>query len=154
MICLLDLLLFVDVSHYFELGNIIQIFHVIVVNIQEYFPEVSWIAWVCYIARRQRSHRIFVILYFNSKIINQNYICIRTKLISVSWHTKWDKQQEISSNLTVLIININSTVIKIKYRLWTFLPLSSVYNRLVYPEFVTGQYNNFKRYVFLVSVAS
>ena len=24
------------------------------VNIQEYFPEVPWIAWMCYIARRQR----------------------------------------------------------------------------------------------------
>ena len=27
-----------------------QIFHVIVVNIQEYFPEVPWIALMCYIA--------------------------------------------------------------------------------------------------------
>jgi hypothetical protein len=27
--------------------DIIQIFHVIVVNIQEYFPEVPWIEWMC-----------------------------------------------------------------------------------------------------------
>ena len=50
----------------------------------------------------------------------------------------------MSSSLTVLIININSTcaVVKIKYRLRTFLPLLSVYNRLVKPEIVTGQYNS------------
>ena len=58
----------------FTENNIIQIFHVIVVNIQEHFPSIPWIGWICYIARRIRpqSHRIFVILYFNSKIINQN----------------------------------------------------------------------------------
>ena len=48
-------------SHLFTSGfpgsssvDIIQIFHVIVVNIQEYFPEVPWIAWMCYIAWCQR----------------------------------------------------------------------------------------------------
>ena len=53
---------------------------------------------------------------------------IKTKkiLISVSWHTKWDKQQEILSNLTVLIIHINSTCAVIK----------------INPEIVTGQYNS------------
>jgi hypothetical protein len=35
-------------------SNIIQIFHVIVLNIQEYYLEVPWIAWMCYIARRQQ----------------------------------------------------------------------------------------------------
>ena len=61
-----------------------------------------------------QSHRIFVILYFNSKISNQNWK--KYILISVSWYTKWDKQQEISSNLTALIIKINSTyAVKIKY---------------------------------------
>ena len=34
------------------LRNRIQIFRVIVVNIQEYFPSVPWIACMCYIARR------------------------------------------------------------------------------------------------------
>ena len=38
--------------------NIIQIFHVIVVNMQEYFPEVTWFAWMWYIAQHQRRRAI------------------------------------------------------------------------------------------------
>jgi hypothetical protein len=74
-----------------------------------------------------QSHRIFAILYFNSKIINQNK---KNVLINVSWHTKWDKQQEMSSYLTVLIIIINSTcaVIKIKYRLLTWQHFHGIYS--------------------------
>ena len=53
-----------------------------------------------------QSHRILVILYFYSKIINQNY------------------KKKYSSNLTALIININSTY------------------RLIKREIVTGQYNS------------
>jgi hypothetical protein len=66
---------------------------VIVVNIQEYFPKVPrenvFVYW-------PQSHGIFVILFFNNKIINQNS---KKLLISVSGHTKWDKQQEMSSSL-------------------------------------------------------
>ena len=122
---------------------ILQIFHVIVVNILEYFPRDTLncmdvlycpkpmaegnIIHPCNSRYRRKMFlyvdhsRIEYLLYYilNSKIINQNK---KNKIIGVSWHTKWDKQQVISSSLTVLIININSTcaVIKIKYRMRTF----------------------------------
>jgi hypothetical protein len=96
--------------------NIIQIFHVFLVNIQEYFPEVLWIAWMCYIARRQRGEQyntsmqfrvprenvlvyrphsrwIFVILYFNSKTIsNVNKFLTRLYfLMGVASETRIEK---------------------------------------------------------------
>ena len=114
----------------------------------------SWdLPWTISWSTERKRRRIIIII-----IIRRN----GAKTISVSWHTKWHKQQEISSNLTVLIININNStcaIIKIlllQYSLvlfcslfsvyksdWnkmrylfsvkisTFLPLLSVYNRLI-----------------------